>query len=486
VFHWPRLINLVGLVVSAAMAAACAESSDTYRSTSSASLKIAFSSTFSGASVRICGEREPPDSRTTCISELPDDPCTCYNFDADGRIVDENGVPVVLMNLCPSTGSRPGEWTFEYEVYGAPDCEGTQLNAATNDFACYDIDDLETRANPNTSTEALNPGLNVNRVVCVVETAAKTWGFTDCTDITTEEDAAAGITRSDCDCAPVEGVCMCEAGLGIGPDDLQPGCSFDDACNIACQDNALLEPFACDDTIYVVAGVPDGGRRVFSMDQENGVLEPIAANWPGDFEFNAIGFNPVDGFLYAVTSRPSPPAVIRIGRNGAVRNLGAVAALAGTTWVEGDFRSDGSYVVANVDDDWKILEVGTTLRPFSVASGEWRERENPSGWAVNPADGMLFGYDPERAEVCRFQPEEGTTVCVHYEALANQIGDRDCVVAFTEPDVMLLGCRTRDPNVGQLYSVIVNRIDPPPEPQLIARVDAEGPLLDMTACAFPD
>jgi hypothetical protein len=198
------------------------------------------SSTFSGASVRICGTRPAAGPQFTCESSLPSTPgepasCVCFDFDENGSLIDANGDPAIVGGLCPSSVPPSGDWTFDYAVFDRRGCEGTQLNDGT-DFVCYDANDLATRAHPNQSVEPLQPGLNTNHIICAVKTASKTWDFTSCADITTPEDMAARLTRYDCGCTPTDsGMCDCGEG-GLSALDLETGCSFDSVCDIVCDE----------------------------------------------------------------------------------------------------------------------------------------------------------------------------------------------------------------------------------------------------------
>ena len=87
------------------------------------------SASFSGNSVRICGQRDlPADPKYRCISSLssPDagaEACPCFNFAADGSLIDPTtGQPPVINNLCPSEDFPNADWTFTYAVFTEPAC----------------------------------------------------------------------------------------------------------------------------------------------------------------------------------------------------------------------------------------------------------------------------------------------------------------------------------------------------------------------------
>ncbi|MCL2777241.1 MAG: hypothetical protein FWD73_04490 [Polyangiaceae bacterium] len=130
-----------------------------------ASITFAFAGgDFTGNSVRICGSRPAPDETYECSPLLS---CSCFNFNADGNLVDSTGALAVVTGLCPSADSPSANWSFDYGLFSAPDCGGTQLNDGTHNSVCYDSTDIATQAFPNQSTNVvLNPGLNTNHILC--------------------------------------------------------------------------------------------------------------------------------------------------------------------------------------------------------------------------------------------------------------------------------------------------------------------------------
>ena len=134
-------------------------------------------------------------------------------------------------------------------IFGLPACQlgfqlcdflstglwGTQLNDGTHNFTCYDSTDIATQAFPNQSAnDVLNPGLNINHVLCNTVNASKSWNFGSCATATTAADAAANAVRFDCGCTAIAGTCTCGDG-GVTVGDLEAGCSFDPVtCEIVC------------------------------------------------------------------------------------------------------------------------------------------------------------------------------------------------------------------------------------------------------------
>ncbi|MCL2778233.1 MAG: hypothetical protein FWD73_09530, partial [Polyangiaceae bacterium] len=243
-------IAFAPVLVAALIYACSSNSTNGGNSGGNASMTFAIAGgDFAGNSVRICGSRTAPDPQYRCIASLtpnPEDECPCFNFSADGSLVESNGAPVVISDLCPSADTPPANWNFTYELFSEPDCEGTQINDGTHNFTCYDSTDIASRAFPNQSAEdVLNSGLNTNHIVCATENASKQWNFTNCATTTTPADIAAGASRYDCGCTPAAGTCDCGAG-GVTETDLEDGCAFDPAtCEIVCTSSPVLPQGAC-------------------------------------------------------------------------------------------------------------------------------------------------------------------------------------------------------------------------------------------------
>jgi len=245
---------------------------------------------FTGNSVRICGSRPAPDPKYRCNPSLtPDveagtdagDACPCFNFNADGSLVDSNGVPVVITGLCPSADFPPANWDFSYAIFTEPNCGGTQLNDGTHNFTCYDSTDIATQAFPNQSAnDVLDPGLNTNHILCNTVNASKQWDFTSCAAATTPADTAAGNFRFDCGCTLVEGTCTCGDG-GVTAGDLENGCAFDPvSCNIVCPEPVVPQgaglaasgPSVVVTDTGVVAYIPHSGWADFIQNTDVSVV----------------------------------------------------------------------------------------------------------------------------------------------------------------------------------------------------------------------
>jgi hypothetical protein len=189
---------------------------------------------FISGSVKICGSSAftmPPPLKRCSINLLKvqtdTTSCPCFDFGT--------GKPKLeVAGLCPSSGAM-GLWTFDYKLYTGLQCTGTQVNKGPpptvnpTRLVCYDSDDLSTKANPNrTVNEGLEPGMNINKVVCL-----------SCRTITQSWEVPPAV-RYDCGCTSSTGAttgCKCLSSLGAAgmPPMLPATCTFANAaCEITC------------------------------------------------------------------------------------------------------------------------------------------------------------------------------------------------------------------------------------------------------------
>lgn len=176
---------------------------------SSVDFALAADANFANHSVKICGQRAvPADPIYPCDSGYPVPTCHCFAFDADGTLAGD----AFFDELCPSTNSPVGSWTFEYFIWSQPNCEyggGVLLSAppATQgaydyNLVCYDAANVYSHEDPNLSTEALMPGDNSNDIICLTRDADKEWTFDVCLDETSAAEYGYGTMRLDCNCEP--------------------------------------------------------------------------------------------------------------------------------------------------------------------------------------------------------------------------------------------------------------------------------------------
>ncbi|QSQ16020.1 YncE family protein [Myxococcus landrumensis] len=186
-----------------------------------------------------------------------------------------------------------------------------------------------------------------------------------------------------------------------------------DGVNVLCVQERIQE---CDDTVFVstasstAGGLPAAPSHLYTFDPVAGTLSPLG---DADEAYNALAFNHVDGFLYAIASNGvSQPEFIRLDANGSSEVIAPLVTGAANTaiWAAGAILGDGSYLGYEPQSNHLIrvntttgavlsdVVVGTTLS-FHVAD-----------FAVNPISGLLYGFNSATQRVTVIDPVVGTYV----------------------------------------------------------------------------
>ncbi|MDI1448657.1 hypothetical protein [Polyangium sp. 6x1] len=237
-----KLISLCGIMVFGGLVtmSGCnhegGEGSPSGDEGNTANVNLAFTGgVFDGNSVRIVATRDGiADSKYPCVSYA----VGCFNF-----LPGSNGVPTpydagaeLFEDLCPTEDVNQagdygsGLWTFTYEIFNDLNCSGEEITGAN--FSCFSPDDIASQTYENqTYQEELEPGLNVNTLLCLSQNAEKVFDFNVCT---IEEPPAGYSVALDCNCQPdaYYSSCMCDFDVSGIP----AGCVIDPAqdCNIVC------------------------------------------------------------------------------------------------------------------------------------------------------------------------------------------------------------------------------------------------------------
>ncbi|WP_342381593.1 hypothetical protein NVS55_18395 [Myxococcus stipitatus] len=186
-----------------------------------------------------------------------------------------------------------------------------------------------------------------------------------------------------------------------------------DGVNVLCVQERIRE---CDDTVYISTasstggGLPSAPSHLFTFDPVAGTLSPLG---DAGVPYNALAFNHIDGFLYAIAADGvNPPNFIRIDANGSAQVIAPVVSGAANSavWAAGAVLGDGTYLGYESQSNHLVrintttgavlsdVVVGTTLT-FAVAD-----------FAVNPLSGLLYGFNGATQRVTVIDPVVGTFV----------------------------------------------------------------------------
>jgi len=217
--------------------------------------------------------------------------------------------------------------------------------------------------------------------------------------------------------------------------------------------------FGCPRDI-LVARRAETNTTISSFDPDSFTLTPITST--PRYELDAVGLNPLDGFLYGVSnldprSGAHAPRVVRVDREGRSELLADVPQLSASDWVAGTFLDDGTYVLGSRGSThtawrWAKLQIGLGTAIELVDTGELELRgSGPYAWAAHPHDGKLYGFSPHDGKLVVFDPASHETAA--FERPLTQIGLQPCGVAFRASGELLLNCRSSNPALDNLYAV---------------------------------
>jgi len=155
------------------------------------------------------------------------------------------------------------------------------------------------------------------------------------------------------------------------------------------------DPWSCNGNMYIIQGSPNA----ITLSKVHTTTDPwtLETLLSFNFEFNALGFNPVDNYMYGM--HPSNGNVYKIGQAGAV-DLGVPTNYpsgnpyywgAGTiVFTPGTPPSNPRYIVAQDRQPFSLLEIDLSTNPISVVRSH-SLLGRYTDIAFNPADGYIYG-----------------------------------------------------------------------------------------------
>ncbi len=171
----------------------------------------------------------------------------------------------------------------------------------------------------------------------------------------------------------------------------------------------LLLPFGCNSDIYVSQDAP---TQLYTADYTVNplVYNPVGVPVSTGDEYNAIGLNPVDGYLYGVTGTNHLHA---IGQNGEYVDLGIINGLGIGDVVSGEIDTAGNYyltvsgqpILFSVELNAGVPYNATVIATDPVIA-------NSGDLAYNLTDGLLYGITNGDGQVYSVDPVSGTVTLI--------------------------------------------------------------------------
>jgi uncharacterized repeat protein (TIGR01451 family) len=152
-------------------------------------------------------------------------------------------------------------------------------------------------------------------------------------------------------------------------------------------------PFDCDPYFYMLRDESSTSSQLYKVDRQSspyGQSLVISGGFSPPVKLNALGYNPIDRYFYAMKSSGDFNVIYRIGKTNAVP-LGIVTNLpSNDSFISGTFDRDGNYYVRqSLGNFYKIVISGNTatatLTPINTSL-----TGSAGDIAFNPADNKLY------------------------------------------------------------------------------------------------
>ncbi|MEE8526516.1 MAG: hypothetical protein V3T72_21485 [Thermoanaerobaculia bacterium] len=173
-------------------------------------------------------------------------------------------------------------------------------------------------------------------------------------------------------------------------------------------------PFACTGEAYIVqdSATPGIDGQLTQIDQSVSPFTFVDVGTP-QVEYNNIGFNPADGFIYALELTTTGNAgVHRVGNDGSITNLGVPTGTCDGGGVSfpispssarfdaGDVNDLGTRLFVNAAGSGRLFILDITVTPPAVVDCPTitGDTGRVNDWAFNEADGNLYGGDRDDSD----------------------------------------------------------------------------------------
>ncbi|NMN36143.1 DUF11 domain-containing protein [Pedobacter sp. SG918] len=147
-------------------------------------------------------------------------------------------------------------------------------------------------------------------------------------------------------------------------------------------------PFNCDAQMYLLQNANTGLYNVVTS--TNPFTFPIIGS-PAGYQYNASGFNPNDGYIYAMKTFSNN--LLRIDPSGAITDMGAItglpAATGTTNYNSGEIDNLGNYYIKLVGANSSLYKVNINTQ--TATEIVLNQSTNPSDLAYSVPTGLLYG-----------------------------------------------------------------------------------------------
>ncbi|CAA9200440.1 DUF7507 domain-containing protein [Flavobacterium collinsii] len=174
-----------------------------------------------------------------------------------------------------------------------------------------------------------------------------------------------------------------------------------------------LIPFSCDKLLFLsqydISGATSLPATLKNLDSNTNpfVITNFGDNSHG-ISYNAIGYNPIDNFIYGLQTDTNN--LVKIGQGGFVQVLGPVTGLPFTSYVSGEIDNNGNFYVKRVNSSQLFYKINVvtkmaTLIPLSLPV-------STLDFAYNVLDGLLYGVQSNTGQLVTINPVNGVVTFI--------------------------------------------------------------------------
>jgi uncharacterized repeat protein (TIGR01451 family) len=243
-------------------------------------------------------------------------------------------------------------------------------------------------------------------------------------------------------------------------------------------------PFLCDNTFYAMQQDPAGnilGRISFPPPGQPTGAQFTPISQAPDYSWNAMGFNHVDGFVYAVAGPGAlgpdndRPVLFRTDAAGHYELLGVPVNGAGEPWgtegfPAGAILAGGRFVAIPGSSD-VIYTIAATQKPPRIVSqpavhfaeGNAGDKPQFSDLAVNPLDDQIYAFDEANQRIARIDRSDGSVTFVSPVLALSPAGNKLAPNGSTWIEgngrITLLGKRDTDKSQDTFFTADFNPVN---------------------------
>ena len=172
--------------------------------------------------------------------------------------------------------------------------------------------------------------------------------------------------------------------------------------NSGIQDINCLTSFGCTSSMYLSQGT---NTSLYNVSTATNPFTYPAIGSASGINYNAIGLNPLNGFIYGVLANTNQ--IVRINSDGTYNNLGAITGLpTSVIYNAGEIDHLGNYYVKVNTDNSQLYKIN--LSTLSASLITLSSSINVPDIAYRTTDGLIYGVNSTNGQLVSINPSNGT------------------------------------------------------------------------------